>query len=133
MGKYCCAGTSCQNTYGEHGATNDWNCFPIPKAAATFNCSGTSCDTAVGPIPINAGGFVQKLFAIVLSISGGIAVLLIILSGYKLMVSQGNPEKLQGAREQFTAAIVGLLFIILSLVILQIIGVDILKLPGFTP
>jgi hypothetical protein len=48
------------------------------------------------------------------------------------MTSQGNPEKVQAAREQLTSAIVGLLFIIFSLAILTIIGVDILKLPGFT-
>ncbi len=133
MGKYCCAGTSCQHTYGEHGATNDWNCFPIPKAATTFKCNGGSCPTAIGNVATDPAGFVHDLFAVILGISGGIAVVLIIISGYKLMVSQGNSEKLQGAREQFTAAIVGLLFIILSLVILQVIGVDILKLPGFTP
>jgi hypothetical protein len=47
------------------------------------------------------------------------------------MISQGNPEQVKGAREQLTAAIIGLLFIIFSLVILQIIGVNILKIPGF--
>jgi hypothetical protein len=49
------------------------------------------------------------------------------------MVSRGNPEQVQQAREQFTAAIVGLMFIIFSLVILQSIGFDILQLPGFRP
>jgi hypothetical protein len=49
------------------------------------------------------------------------------------MVSQGNPEKIQAAREQLTAAIVGLMFVVFSLVILQVIGYDILRLPGFKP
>jgi hypothetical protein len=47
------------------------------------------------------------------------------------MISQGNPEKIQAAREQLTAAIVGLLFIIFSLVIIQVLGYDILHIPGF--
>jgi hypothetical protein len=67
-----------------------------------------------------------------LSLSGGIVVLLIIASGYRLMTSQGDPEKVKGAREQLTAAIVGLLFIIFSLVILQAITVDIFHIPGFS-
>ncbi|MCL6096059.1 MAG: pilin [Patescibacteria group bacterium] len=83
------------------------------------------------PIGTNPQSLIQKLFGLILSISGGIALLLIIISGYKVLASQGNPEALKGAREQLTAAIVGLLFIILALVILQIIGVDILHLPGF--
>ena len=47
------------------------------------------------------------------------------------MISQGNPEQVKGAREQLTAAIIGLLFIIFSLVILQVIGFNILRIPGF--
>ncbi len=74
--------------------------------------------------------FVGTLFGIILGLSGGIALILIIVSGYNLMFSQGNAEKVQGARETLTSAIVGLLFIILSLVILQVIGVDILHIPG---
>lgn len=88
-------------------------------------------DTAVGPIDTDPAKFVQQLFGIILSLAGGIAVLLIIYSGYQLMISQGNAEKVQGAKETLTSAIVGLIFIIFSLVILQIIGVDILRIPGF--
>ncbi len=46
------------------------------------------------------------------------------------MASSGNPEKVQAAREQLTSAVVGLLFIIFSITILQVIGVDILHIPG---
>jgi cell division protein FtsX len=66
-----------------------------------------------------------------LGLAGGIAVILIIIAGYRLMASQGNPEAVQAAREQIISAIVGLVFVIFSLVILQVIGVDILKIPGF--
>ena len=91
-----------------------------------------SCDTGFGfPISTNPASFVSAIFQIVLSISGGIALLLIIFSGYKMVMSRGNPEKIQEAREKLTSAIVGLLFIIFSIVILQIIGVDILKIQGF--
>lgn len=74
---------------------------------------------------------IKDIFGILLSISGGIALLLIIISGYRLIVSGGNPDKVKGAREQLTSAIIGLAFIIFSLVILQLIGVDILRIPGF--
>jgi len=42
-----------------------------------------------------------------------------------------HPEALKDARDQLISAIIGLIFIIFSLVILQIIGVDILRIPGF--
>lgn len=88
-------------------------------------------DTAVGEVATDPFAFVKKLMSILLSLAGGIAVILIIVSGYKFMASQGNPEAVQAARDQLTSAIVGLLFIIFSLVILQVVGVDILKIPGF--
>ncbi|OGH10761.1 MAG: hypothetical protein A3B38_03605 [Candidatus Levybacteria bacterium RIFCSPLOWO2_01_FULL_36_13] len=82
--------------------------------------------------PTTIGGFTSALLGVMLSLIGGIALILIIISGYRIMASQGNPEALQAAREQLTAAIVGLLFVIFSLVVLEVIGVDILKLPGLT-
>lgn len=88
--------------------------------------------TAFGRINTDPAGLVQSIFTILLGFSGGVALLLIIASGYQLMTSQGNPEKVKEGRERLTAAIVGLLFIIFSTLILQIIGVDILNLPGFT-
>jgi len=69
----------------------------------------------------------------VLAISGVVALIFIIVSGYRFMLSQGNPEAVQEARESLTSAIVGLLFIIFALVILQLITVNILHIPGFNP
>ncbi len=92
-----------------------------------------SIDTGLGiTLGTDAASFIKSLFGVLLSLSGGIALILIILSGYKIILARGNPEKMQGAKESLTAAIVGLLFIIFSLVILQVIGVDILKIPGFS-
>lgn len=112
----------------------DQNNKPLSKESAikTDIKKCLSVDTGLGiPLATDPVNFVKSIFGIILSLSGGVALLLIILSGYKLMLSQGNPEKAQEAKETLTAAIVGLLFIIFSLVILQVIGVDILKIPGF--
>lgn len=107
-------------------------CDTYQNGSTSFGCNGSTCFTAFGTISTKPEGFVSSAFRIILSVVGVISVLLIIISGYKFMTSQGNPERVQGAKEQLTAAIIGLLFIIFSLVILQTIGVDILHLPGFT-
>lgn len=90
-----------------------------------------SFPTAIGNINTTPGEFIKGLFGILLSLAGGVALVMIIYSGYRIMMSQGNKEGLQAARDTMTAAIVGLLFLIFSMVILQIIGVDILNLPNF--
>ena len=89
--------------------------------------------TGIGEISTEPQGFVKRIFSLVLGLAGGIALILIIISGYRIMASQGNPEALAAGRQQLVGAIVGLLFIIFSFVILQIIGVDILHIPGFKP
>jgi len=88
--------------------------------------------TAIGLINVSAEGFVNSLFRFVLVIAGFGAIIIIIYSGYVLATSQGNKEKIAAARETLTSAILGLLFIIFSIVILEIIGVDILRIPGLT-
>ena len=99
------------------------------KAKKDVRC--ISIGTAIGNIAIDPKSFVTNTFSIVLGLAGGIALILIILAGYRYMVSQGNPEAVKAANEQLTAAIVGLLFIIFSFVILRTIGVDILQIPSF--
>lgn len=91
-----------------------------------------SIDTSIGSIDVDPIGFITRIFSIVLSIGGLGAMILIIYSGYRLLISRGDKEKIQGARETMTAAIVGLLFIVFSLVILSVIAGDILKVPGFS-
>ena len=91
----------------------------------------TSVNSAFGPLSTEPGTFIPRILAIFLSLSGGIALLLIIRSGYQLLTSQGDAEKVKEARERITSAIIGILFMIFSLVVLQTIGVDILHLPGF--
>lgn len=106
------------------------NCSPFPPPDP---CPGGVCDTAIGPINVNSPGeFIGRLFSVILSIAGLIAVILLIYSGYKILASRGDKEAIAGARETITSAITGLLFIILSIAILEFIGVDILRIPGFT-
>ncbi len=105
-------------------------CAITPAPGSNTGC--TSVNTAFGVWSTDPAGFVKSLFGILLSIAGGIAMLSIILGGYTMITSQGDPEKIQGAREQITAAIIGLLFLIFSVVVLEVIGVDILHLPGFS-
>lgn len=110
---------------------------PLPTSTPPLQLCQTSgnspenCNTALGRISTNPGEFVGSFLGILLSISGMIALYLIVRSGYQLMMSRGNPEAIQQARERLISAIVGLLLIIFSLVIMSVIGVDLLRIPGF--
>lgn len=102
---------------------------------ASFNENGecTAVNTALGgdALKIDLPEFTKTIFTLLLSISGAIILFIVVRSGYILMISQGNAEKIKEAQDRLTSAAVGLLFLIFSLVVLEVIGVDILKIPGF--
>lgn len=90
-----------------------------------------SINTAIGCIPVkNTNAFVSFILRWAIGIGGGIAFLLILYSGFMIMTSQGNPERLKAGQELLTSALAGLIMLIFSAFILKIIGVDILQLPG---
>lgn len=104
---------------------------PGPQPTGDLRCAevATSLGINIGTEPMS---FIRSLFSLLLSISGGIALILIIIAGYQLMTSQGDPEAIKGAKETITSAIIGLLFIIFALALLQFITIDILRIPGFS-
>jgi hypothetical protein len=105
---------------------------PSPPCKTWTNGECTAFSSGIGDFSTTPSSFITSLFGIMLSFSGGIALLLIIMAGYKLMTSQGKPEQVQQGRDQLIAAIVGLLFLIFSFVLLGYIGFDILHIPGLS-
>jgi len=88
--------------------------------------------TAIGCVQSDLGTFIsQKLLGWGVGLAGIIAMLCIIYSAFQLQTSQGNPEKIKKAQELLTSCIMGLMLIIFSVFILRLIGVDILRIPGF--
>ena len=65
---------------------------------------------------------------ILLGLGGGIAFLMMIIGAGFVLTSRGNPEAVNRGKEVFTGAIVGLLMMIFSTFLLELIGVDILGL-----
>jgi len=110
--------------------------FPCRDGKINSGTNPNDCpyvETAIGRISPTPQGFIKDIFRIVLFFATFGGIIIIIYSGYMLMISRGDKEKIAGARETITSAIVGLLFIVLSIVILDLIGVQILRIPGFGP
>lgn len=140
---------SCTGEVGKSGLKNDPNncgeawCPPLigfggggppPGCARTvevspglFKC--TEVASAIGNLNVEQPqGFIAQLFSIILALGGVITLFLLIYAGYLLLTSGGDKQKVYHAREIITSALAGLLFIVFSVVILEVIGVDILKI-----
>lgn len=114
-------GTAACNSITDSSHDTCVSCFDGGGAWTALGCFGKSGDPS---------SFVASFIKLGTGLGGGIAFLLILVSGFQRIMSAGNPEKLHEAKELMTAAISGLLLIILSIFLLRIIGVDILQIPG---
>ncbi|MDH5533530.1 MAG: pilin [Candidatus Pacebacteria bacterium] len=107
----------------------------VPGSAAYGSCTACFGEggiwTAIGCISQDPKSLISKLINFGIGISGGIALIIILTSAFSLTISQGDVKKTSDAKEWLTAAIIGLLFIIFSVSILEFIGSTVLRIPGF--
>jgi len=91
-------------------------------------------DTALGCISTSvetgSNSFFTSVIKIAVGLGGGLALILMLFGVFIITTSAGIPDKLKEGQEIITSAISGLIFIILSVFLLRLIGVDILGLPG---
>lgn len=103
----------------------DWNSL-VPGCISPEGVATLACVPAVFRNVVNG----TLIFA------GVIALFFIIFSGFKLATAQGDPKQLEGARHTLMYAIIGLLIILFSFFILNLIsyvtGVTCLTEFGFT-
>jgi hypothetical protein len=107
----------------------------VPGSDAYGSCTSCYGDggiwTAIGCISQDPKSLISKLINFGIGISGGIALIIILASAFSLTISQGDVKKTSDAKEWLTAAVIGLLFIIFSVSILEFIGSTVLRIPGF--
>jgi hypothetical protein len=82
-------------------------------------------------IPTTPEALAEVILGIGIGVGTLLAILFLIVGGFGIATSGGNPENLEKSKGQITAAISGLLFILLSVLILNILGVKILGINIF--
>lgn len=135
-------------------------CLYPAKFPATSNPSPTNCDTLLiddatnlAKFPVKVGrqftmlgcitsgtgvgfkdgapSFVQAMLNVIFTLSGGLAFLYLMYGGFTILTSQADPEKLNYGRRLITGSIIGLVFTIGSVFLVNLIGSGILHIPGF--
>lgn len=116
-------------------------CEQIPASPMKGACQTCAGDlegdpqgvwTAIGCIPVNPQKMVKAGVYLGISIAGGVGMLSIIMAGFLYSLSAGDANKTSQARELMTSSVIGLLFIIFSITMMQFIATDLLKIPGFS-
>ncbi len=70
----------------------------------------------------NLGDLVNLLMSFLLPISGVILFFILIWGGYDILLSRGEPDKLESGKNKITAGIIGIVLLVLSYLITRIIG-----------
>jgi hypothetical protein len=125
----CSSGKYCGIYVTQIGATSVWECVDGSQPGGLcFNGGGGGGGISPG-YDFNYGGlYFNNLEAVITPIAKilfyaalVIGALFIIYSGYILMTSEGNPQKVQQGQEQLTASVLGIIFVLLSAAILRVI------------
>lgn len=91
-------------------------------------CKNNVCETALGTIPTDPQAFATKILAIGTGLGGAFAFILMVIGSIRVLTSSGDEKGVAAGRDMIVAAVSGLLFLILSTVILRFIGINILGL-----
>lgn len=87
-----------------------------PSGAAPVNITGPLVGIN------NLGDLVNTLMSFLLPISGVILFFILVWGGYDILMSQGESERLQSGKNKITAGIIGIVLLVLSYLITNILG-----------
>lgn len=89
--------------------------FQTPDAGNTGLNTGVGSETRVS-------GLILRVINIALALAGLIAVLFLIIGGFRYITSAGNEETAENAKKIILNSIIGIVVIILSFVIVRVIS-----------
>lgn len=80
----------------------------------------------------NFGGVLRTVINALLLFAGAVAVLFLIIGGFRYVISAGNAEQVEAAKKTILYAILGLIIIFIAFFLVQVLLVDILKVDNPT-
>ena len=81
--------------------------------------------TITGPLNseiTNLGSLVNRLMTFLLPLAAIVLLFVLIWGGYDLMMSQGTPEKLKGAKAKITAGLIGFFLLVAAYFITRLVS-----------
>jgi hypothetical protein len=101
----------------------------VKSAVATFSLLATPAvafaDTSLGSPAskvTDLGSLFQIVFNFLIGIVGALAIIFLIIGGIRYILAHGDEKATKSAKDQITAALVGLVIALLAVVIVIIVG-----------
>ena len=87
--------------------------------------------TVISCISTDPAEFTQTILRFVTTIAGGIIFIVLLYGSFLVLTSAGDPQQLGRGKSMIKSGIIALILIIFSVFILQFIGFELLRIPGF--
>lgn len=78
-----------------------------------------------------ASSVIQTLLNMIFAFGGGLAFLFLIYGSFLILTSQAEPEKLNHGKRVVYGAVIGIVFALFSVFLVNFLASGVLKLPGF--
>jgi hypothetical protein len=104
---------------------------PIPGRAYTIIGCIKTTDLTSFEQEGAAASLVQKLLDIIFRILGGVALIYLLYGASIIMTSQANPERINYGKRIIMGSIIGVIFAVSAVFLVNFIASGILKIPGF--
>jgi len=108
--------------------------IPItPQSGTHYTMIGC---VSTGDAFVNSGaasGLVNKLLDLIFKTVGAIAFLYLIYGAFLILSSRSEPERLNQGKGMVYGALIGLIFSLMSVFLVNLIAQGILRIPGFSP
>lgn len=91
----------------------------ISHAQLSFQCPGGGINCSAGT---DVNSLIRTVINWILSITLGIAVLFLIIGGFRYMTAQGNEDQAETGKSTVVNALIGIVIIILSYVIVNVVA-----------
>ncbi len=116
----------------DESITTDSGPIPPTPAAGKYYTMFGCLDTKLGGFTETgaSGAVTQRLLNIVFATVGGISFLTVLFGAYVIMTSRADPNRLNYGRRIVIGAIVGLVFTLSAVFIVNMVGGNILGIPG---
>jgi hypothetical protein len=75
----------------------------------SFTTIFAQIDTSSLPHPAANSGTISKALTIVFAITGAVALLIIVIAGFRYIIAQGDPNSVSQARNTILYAVIGLI------------------------
>lgn len=72
---------------------------------------------------------IQRLLGVIQGIAGGTALIYLMYGSFLLLTSRGDPERIKDGRRIITTSLVGIVFILFSVLLVQFLASQILRIP----